>query len=502
MSDFDPFGGSSGPSHKKQKISDNQITKIKQVISIVIVIGILYFLVSYFLFNNTEITVTLNNTEDERITTGSISFRMQGKQEQQTFSISDKIKLKKGLYSYVIRVPEYKLKTVENKSFKEKQHTINETLEKNIQLSVESFNMLSTNFYLGQRVDAEITLKNTSTVDSYSLDMIEFTKDAKDWTFSFVNVVTQDVIDPSEIQIAPSTTQKYYLFFEIPSDEKIGEKTILPKIKYLNIDNAVDKKINVIDIPNISVSCTNTNKTYEFGDNISNIVCEIDNSKNKELAINDLEITLDVVSDNELVENVDEWFVIPSGQRIISAGKKGNEYIEIKIPSENLFACKITGTIIFKSKYFSEGSKTQEIEITFEEPDILFSVSLTQASMSIDYDILTSQSEMKYTSLKLNNRNNFRININNIDVISPGLIKDCNNLIYYDEDLILGSITQKTENIVPITVSILDNSLLEDTTQTRPCSIKITLENPFREDDFLEYITNLEITTNIIDIPE
>ncbi len=504
MPDFDPFGGGSPSSNKPKKqfnISESQKKTITTILVIIIVIGIIYFIATKTIFNYTEIRVNIENTEGDKLDVGQISFRRSGRQDAETFNINETIKIKKGIYSYAILVPEYKTHRSENRSFKENNHTISEILEKNINLSIEGFNFTTTgDFFKGQKVEAEITLKNSSSSESYSLDMIDFINDAKDWDFYFVHTYTGEKIDETTTMVSPSIQQKYFLVFEIPQEETKGKKTITPKIKYLNIDNTFKKEINLIDSLEISVSCRNLNESFIFGEPTKNILCDVDNSKN-DLTISDLTIAIDVNAEDPRNEDVISWFRLPS-QQTIAPKRKETKIIELIVPSSNIYPGKVTGVLTFDSRYFIDGQKEIEFELNFKEPDISFETSLSQNKISIDYDQFTNSSEMKYTNLKLNNKNNFRITVKAIEVLSPGLIKDCNNLIYYDDSLVIGNVLQKSEKEVPLTISILENSETDtSSTKTRQCSLKVTIENPFRDDDFLEYITNFEITTKIIDPP-
>lgn len=502
MPDFDPFGGSASYSKPKKNfnISESQKKIITTVLVIAIIVGILYFVATKTILNNTEIKIVLENTEGERLDTGQISFRKVGSQETKTFSVSENIKLKQGSYSYVIMVPGYKPFRAENRNFKEKNHTLSEVIEKNISLTIEGFSFLGTDFFLGQKIEAEITLKNTSTSESYYLDLIDFFGDAKDWNIYFVHSLTGEEIDKSSTAISPSTQQKYFLVFEIPVDETKGKKTITPNIKYLLSDNTFKKEINVLEKPEINVSCRNLIETYVFGEATKNITCEIDNSKN-EITLTDVVISLDLQAEDSRNENIEEWFRLPQ-QQTISSKRKETRIIELNIPSNNVYPGKITGQILFESRYFTE-TKIFDIELTFNVPSISFETKLSDSKVTINYNKATSSSENKLAYLRLDNKNNFRVNVIDIEVVSAGLIDDCNNLIYFNKESSIGSVQSKTEKPVSLTISVLDNLLLDtQQTNTRPCTIRTTIEHPFIDDEFLEYLQILEITTNIIEPQE
>jgi hypothetical protein len=502
MPDFDPFGGNTNYSKPKKSfnISESQKKTITTLLVIIIVVGIVYFIATKTIFNNTEIKVNIENTEGEILDAGQISFRKAGKQETQTFSISETIKIKQGTYGFAIMMPGYKPFRAENRTFNEKNHMITETVEKNTPVTIEGFNFLGDDFFLGQKVEAEITLKNGSPSESYYLDLINFSGDAKDWEFYFVHSLTGEIIDSSTVAISPSTQQKYFLVFEIPVDESKGKKTITPKIKYLFADNSFKKEINILEKPEITVSCRNLVETYVFGEDTKNITCEVDNSKN-DVTLTDLEISLEIQAEDSRNENIETWFRVPQ-QQTISSKKKETKIIELNVPSNNVYPGKITGKVIFKSRYFTE-DKSFDLELTFNVPTISFETNLPDNKISIDYYKMSSSSENKLAYLRLDNKNNFRINVVDVEIISAGLIDDCNNLIYFNKDSAIGNIQSKTEKPVSLTISVLDSVLLDtQQTNTRPCTIKTTIENPFIDGEFLEYLQILEITTNIVEPEE
>ncbi len=498
MSDFDPFGGSQKPK-KKVKVNDSLSKQIKPIITVVIILIVAYLIIYQVFLNYAEIDLNIENTEAEKIREGSISFRKTGNQETQRFSFSDKIKIRKGMYSYVIMVPEYKLYTSENTNFKDKITTISAILEKNINLSIENFKFLDgEEFFAGQKAEAEITLKNTSTSETYYLNIVDYVGDIKDWNYYYIDYFGEP-IDKETMAVPVSTTKKYNVVFEIPEDIKTGDLKIQPKINYLKKENHLETEIKIIEVPEIKISCINTKATYVFGEEAKNIVCEIDNSKNQ-LVINDLEVLVNVVSDDQRNEDVNTWFTTTQGNVLVSKASKKDEIIQVNIPSDNAYPATISGEVVFKSKYLTDSQKSYEIEIVVEEPDISFEVSLTQNNLTLEYDVANGSSDMKNTTLKLNNKNNFRIEVVDVNVLSPGLIKDCENLIYYDKEFVLGNILSKQTNEVPLTITVLEPSMLDQTSNlTRQCSLKIVLKNPFREGDVLEYNQLLEITTNILE---
>lgn len=505
MPEFDPFGGGAGPKPKKSvNLNPAIVKKIKTIVILLIIIGVLYFIINQIFFNFIDVNVNIENTEGDPLTQGSITFRRSGQTDAERFSLNDNIKLKKGVYSYVIMVPEYKLHTSENKNIKDSPYYISESVEKNINLSIDDFRFVDgDNFFPGQNIQAEITLKNTSANDAYYLkENVDFVGDAKDWEHYYITTLGEKIENQETLAISPSVTRKYFIVFEIPENEEIGEKTIYPKINYLKIPETFKTNINILDTPEIKVSCINTKEKYVFGEETKNIVCEIDNSKNQ-LIINDLTISLDLSSDEPKNENVDDWFRYTNEEVLVSSSSKKQEVIELRMPTDNVYPTKITGEIIFESRYFVDDIKTMDLELTFEEPEISFEIDLSNDNVSIEYDVSTNDSEMKYTTLELNNKNNFRINVLDVNVLSPGLIEDCENLIYYDLSIATGNILQRQVNNVPITITVLESTLLDTSKDiTRQCSVKVFVENPFREDDVLEYVKHLTITTEIIRPPE
>lgn len=445
MSEYDPFGGGSySRDSEKPKSSfsldEKTIGIIKKVITFIIILGIIGIIVYFLFFNTVNVSFNVVNTESNKtLSSAKIEIKAVKSTKKIIIAPNETIKLNKSkTYNYTITATDYlqkKGEIIPKDLFPDYEFKV--ILEKDIRLNIKNFNCPSPVF-IGQKVKCELQLENISTNEDYNVDNIVFRNkdnnsltwpDFNNNTYVFVNSFGEE-LSATEKRINRLTNDTIFVSFSIPTTiTKPTSLKIMARTQYTDNNKTTD--LNISLAPNITfTSQLSSAFSLESGAEITKTYT-IDNSKNN-APLSDLELKIDAnylpTDTNFSVDfDVNNIFRLDNYNLSADAKQKPVGIISIVLPS-NLRAGKIVGVLSLNSNVF-EKPKDVPFTINITEPENKFTISLSKASETLNYDVNTKITNTKTITLNLDNKNKIPVHINQIFVENSTGTTDCNNWI-------------------------------------------------------------------------
>jgi len=489
MPDFDPFGGNTSKGRDEYSYDSGKpshsSSKVKSLITTIVVIGLLFFIVYFIFLYNAEVTINIKDTEgvaiDARVV---ISKDSAHNKKIATLNNLDSKTIRKGKYYYSVQKAGYTSITGSNFQLR-KDKEISETLEKNIRLTINDI-IFPKQVYSGQDVILQIDLENKSPSEVYNLDNLVFDGTIEDWNNFTVVDSYGNTINRSTISFQPQIQQSLLVKFTVPLDIDTKKKnTAKVRVKYKNDSESVD--FEIIKEPEINISIKIDDEMVS-GDSKS-FKATIDNKKS-DVTITDLTFTIDI---NGIInEDVASWFTLPRGEIYIENKKKIDELININIPS---YARKemIEGKIILNSSAFND-PKIFDIKLDITEPEIDFSIKLSKTNINLNYDVNLNTTNEEYIILTLTNKMDIDVGIDSIYYEDVTMKNDCSNYIYISPNSIPDTVLKNNDSEILINITAIDTNLIGDlVNNSRGCAIKVKYLHPFRQSEYLEDSENLTI---------
>lgn len=482
-SDFDPFGGGNQTYYSGEKKSNNSLVT---TILVILLLGFaVYYGATYFFFNKVELKFEVVNTEGDTIpATINVGTDQLVSDIKYTFNNNETKKVDKKKYYYSVLSTDYQPLLRQSLDLKKQKELKIEpiTLEKKIDLSITNI-VFPESVYVGQQITLNVSYKNSSQTETYTLDDIVISGDIKDWEYTIVDYYGNPI---DNLIISPDSENNFFLRYFVEDTEKENNK-INVRLKYRNQEKTINFKI--IEEPKISINGELISQ-INSGER-KNFTITINNSKNK-LAITNASLELDINS--EINENVSDWFTYPQGNILIPASKNESLQVSVLVPQtarEDL----LEGKLLLKSSFFRE-DKIIPISIQVKEPSINFTSKLNKTQITLNYDVNSDTIDMEYLTLTLENKSSIDIELTDVKVLEiDPLRKDCNNFILISQEALYNNkVITNTNQEIFAAITAKDTSLIGDLSNNiRMCSIIVEYKHPYRINETITLSNNFSI---------